>query len=103
MHLNPFTNALLAAGYIWTVVSFMHMISPPPDTPDTWLTPIVALSLLVFSVALMGFLFFYRPVVLLLEDKKEEAVRYFLKTLGTFGAITVAVISSLVLLFGASI
>jgi hypothetical protein len=103
MHLNPFANAIIAAAYIWGVVSLIQLISPGPDTPDTWLTPIMALSLLVFSVALMGFLFFYRPVVLLLENKKEEASSFFLKTLGTFGVITVVVITSLVFFFGAAI
>ena len=103
MRLNPFAHAIIAVGYIWGVASLLQVISPPPDTPDTWLTPVVALSLLVFSVALMGFLFFYRPVVLLLENKKEEAVSFFLQTLGSFGIITIVLTISLTLLFGASI
>ncbi len=98
MHLNPFANAIIAAGYIWGVVSLIQLISPPPDTPDTWLTPIMVLSLLVFSVALMGFLFFYRPVVLLLDNKKEEAATHFLKTLGTFGVLTLIVVVDATLL-----
>ena len=40
----------------------------------------------------MGFLFFYRPMGLLMENKRDEAVSFFLKTLGTFGAITLLVI-----------
>jgi hypothetical protein len=40
----------------------------------------------------MAFLFFYRPAVLLVQSKRDEAVYFFLKTLGTFGAITVLVI-----------
>jgi hypothetical protein len=92
MQLNPFANAIIAASYIWGVTSFIQLISPPPNTPDTWLTPIMVLSLLVFSVALMGFLFFYRPVILLLENKKEAAVTHFLKTLGTFGVLTLVVV-----------
>jgi Na+-transporting methylmalonyl-CoA/oxaloacetate decarboxylase gamma subunit len=53
------------------------------------------LSLLVFSVAVMGFLFFYRPAVLLIENKKKEAVDYFFKTLGAFGAITAIVVAAM--------
>ncbi len=92
MQLNPYGNAIVAAGYIWGLASIMQLISPPPDTPDTWLTPIMALSLRVFSVALMGYLFFYRPVVLLLEGKKDLAASHFLKTLGTFGILTLIAI-----------
>lgn len=92
MRLNPFFNAGIAAAYVWGVEILIHFLSPPPNTPDTFLTSIIAISLLVFSVALMGFLFFYHPVALMLENKKEEAVSYFLKTLGAFGAIVFVVI-----------
>jgi hypothetical protein len=40
----------------------------------------------------MAFLFFYRPAVLLIENKREEAVSFFLKTLGTFGVITIGLL-----------
>ncbi len=99
MRLNPFLNAAIAAAYVWGVVLSIHFLSPPPNTPDTPITSIIALSLLVFSAAVMGFLFFYRPVVLIVEGKKEQATAYFLKTLGTFGAIALAVISTLTLLY----
>ena len=92
MQLNPYGNAIVAAGYIWGLASIMQLISPPPDTPDTWLTPIMVLSLLVFSVALMGYLFFYRPAVLLLENKRDAAATFFLKTLSTFGILTLIAI-----------
>lgn len=83
-------NAAGAAAYIGAIgLIFQYISSFRSDTPDTFLDPILALSLLVFSVAVMGFLFFYRPVVLLIEGKREEAVSFFLKTLGTFGVITV--------------
>lgn len=72
----------------------MHFISSiRHDTPDTLLDGVGVMSLFVFSAAIMAFLFFYRPVVLLIEHKKAEAVSYFLKTLGTFGVITVVVLT----------
>jgi hypothetical protein len=100
MRWNPFLNAAVAAGYIWGIVLLLQFITSfRANTPDTLLDPIGAISLLVFSVALMGFLFFYRPVTLLLEDRKKEAVSYFLKTLLTFGAIALAAIALLTLLY----
>lgn len=63
------------------------------DTPDTLLDSMGVLSLFVLSAAVMAFLFFYQPVSLLIENKKTEAVSYFLKTLGTFGVVTVLVLT----------
>ena len=92
MKWNPFLNALGAAAYIWGIALLFYFLETVRgDTPDSFIDPIGALSLLVFSVATMAFLFFYRPVVLLLDGKKEEAVSYFLKTLFSFGALTLLV------------
>jgi hypothetical protein len=93
MRWNPFINATGAAAYIWGIgLLFQYISSTMHNTPDTIFDPIAALSLFVFSAAVMGFLFFYRPTVLLLEHKRAEAVSFFLKTLGTFGAITILLI-----------
>ncbi len=93
MRWNPYINALGAAAYVWAIgFLFQYIGSIRHDTPDRLTDPIMALSLLVFSAAVMGFLFFYRPVVLLIENKKEQAISFFLKTLVTFGAITLVVI-----------
>ncbi len=90
MKLNPYLNAILAGLYIWGLaLLFQFVIGTHADEPDTWIAPILALSILVFSVALMGFLFFYNPLVLLIENKRNEAVSYFLKTIGTFGLILI--------------
>lgn len=93
MKWNPFLNALAAAAYIGAVALFVHyMSSIRHDTPDTLLDSIGFISLFVCSAAIMAFLFFYQPVVKLLEGKKSEAVSYFFKMLGTFAAITIAVL-----------
>jgi hypothetical protein len=95
MKWNPFLNALAAAAYIAGVTLFMHFIeSIRHDTPDTVLDSMGVLSLLVCSAAVMAFLFFYQPLVRLLENKKAEAVRYFLTTIGIFGLIMVAILTS---------
>lgn len=90
MKLNPYLNAAAASAYIGALVQFMQYItSIRHDTPDTLIDGIGAVSLFVFSAAVMAFIFFYHPVVLLIENKRAEAVSYFLKTLVTFGVITV--------------
>jgi hypothetical protein len=53
------------------------------------LFPMIMLSLLVLSVSVMAFLFFYQPVVLLLDGKRDEALAFFLRTVGTFAAGTI--------------
>ncbi len=94
MKWNPYINAAAAAAYIGAVALFMQFIeSLRHDTPDTLLDGMGILSLFVFSAAVMAFLFFYRPAVLLIERKRAEAVAYFLKTLGIFGAITLVLLT----------
>jgi hypothetical protein len=87
---NPYMYALIALIYIGAVSSFMRFIeSIRHNTPDTLFDGVGFLSLFVCSAAVMAFLFFYQPVVLLIEGKKHEALVFFLKTLGTFGFTTV--------------
>ena len=90
---NPYHNALLAAAYIVFVVL---LISYGPalvrDKPDTILAPMAMLSLLVFSVAFMGYIFFFQPVLMYLDGQKREAVEFFTKTLVAFAVITGIVI-----------
>lgn len=94
MKWNPFLSALAAASYIAAVGLFMQFIqSLRHDTPDTLLDSMGVLSLFVFSAAVMAFLFFYQPILRLIENKKTEAVSYFLKTLGIFGVLTIVVLT----------
>jgi len=94
MKWNPFFNATTAAAYIATVALFMQFIqSLRRDTPDTLLDGMGVISLFVFSAAVMAFLFFYQPIRMLIENKRAEAISYFLRTLGIFGAITVVMLA----------
>ena len=94
MKWNPVLNALAASAYIGGIVTFLHFIeSIRRDTPDTLLDGLGVISLFVFSAAVMAFLFFYEPAIRLLENKRKEAVTYFLQTLGIFGLITIAVLT----------
>ncbi len=85
---NPLLNALSAAAYIVGIVSLISL-GESMDQPETILIPIVMLSLFVLSAAIMGFIFFYHPVLLFLEGKKGDAVALFLKSLGFFACITI--------------
>lgn len=94
MKWHPFINALAASAYIAIVVRFIHFLeSFRHDTPDTLIDGMGAISLLVFSAAVMAFLFFYHPVCLLMDSKRQEAVSYFIKTLGLFGLITIGILT----------
>lgn len=86
---NPIINAICASAYIFTVVLIMTTVTKPLENkPDTFFAPIVALSVLTLSVAVMAYLFFYQPVMLLTDGKKKEAVDLLVKTIGSFGVIT---------------
>ena len=85
---NPLINALSASAYIVLVVSIMSYAGQHTQGPDGLIVPITMLSLFVLSAAVMGFLFFYRPVQMYLDGEKKGAVDLFLKTVAVFAAIT---------------
>jgi len=94
---NPIINALSASLYIILGVTIMSIVTEPlKNKPDTFFAPIVFLSLLTLSVAVMAVLFFYQPLILFTEGKKKTAINLFLKTIGIFAIITV---TALILLF----
>lgn len=94
---NPILNAFAASAYIILGVTVMSLVTAPlRNKPDTFFAPIVFLSLLTLSVAVMAFLFFYQPLMLFIEGKKKEAVNHFVKTVSIFAVITGV---ALVLLF----
>jgi hypothetical protein len=92
---NPLINALAAALYIIAVASFMYYGPRLAGPVDSVIIPIAMLSLFVLSAAVMGTLFFYQPVLLCLDGKKQEATTLFLKTLGTFALITLLIFVTL--------
>lgn len=94
---NPIINALSASVYIILVVTVMTFVTQPlKNKPDTFFAPITMLFVLTLSVAVMAYIFFYQPLQLFIEGKKNEAVNLFIKTVGIFAAITVI---TLILLF----
>lgn len=97
MFKNPILNALSASTYIILVVVIMNFVSQSlRNKPDTFFAPVMFLSVLTLSAAVMAFLFFYQPLQLFIDGKKKEAVNLFVKTTGFFALFTVVV---LILLF----
>ena len=86
-------NAALMALYVSAISSFLFYIPKIFDNtkPDTVLAPIMMLSLLVFSAALVGALIFGKPILWYLDGKKKEAVSLLFYTLGGFLIITIGV------------
>lgn len=91
MNKKSIYHAILAAGYITMLVSFMSLISESLQTQeDNIFMPISMLAMLVLSVAVMAYLFFYDPVLLLLDGKRPEAVTLFLGTIAVFAVLAVS-------------
>ncbi|PJA50937.1 hypothetical protein CO168_02460 [Candidatus Shapirobacteria bacterium CG_4_9_14_3_um_filter_36_12] len=97
MSKSPLINAFCAWVYILLGVTIIHFVTLPlKNKTDTFFAPIIFLSLLTLSVAVMAFLFFYQPLQLFIEGKKKDEVNLFVKTVSIFAAITAV---TLVLLF----
>jgi len=85
---KPFLFALLAVLYIVLLVLGFNLA--PKNMPDnTILIPMAMLGLLVLSVVVMGFLFFYEPLRLYMENQKKEAVIFLGKTVAVFACFVV--------------
>ncbi len=86
---KPFLLALVAAVYIVFIVLSINTFSS--FLPENHIIiPIVMLGLLVLSVAVMAFLFFYEPVQLLIEKRQKEALKLFTQTVGFFTCFVIA-------------
>ncbi len=85
---NPIMNASSATLYIIFVALFMFYGSRLFGPKDTILAPIAMISLFTLSAAMMGYLFLYQPLQLLLDGHKKRAVNLFLQTVGVFAGIT---------------
>ena len=85
---NPIVNAVGAGVYIVLLVTLINYVSrTKPDDGIT--TPMLVLSLLTLSAAVMGYLFLSQPIQFYLDGKKKEAVAFFLRTVAAFAVITV--------------
>ncbi len=97
MNKNPLLNALAALAYISLVATVMNFGSRLANQPDTFIAPIAFISLFTLSAAVMGYIFCYQPLVLLIDGKKKQAVKLFLQTVAIFGVITATILGLLFL------
>ncbi len=96
---KPFLYASGAALYIFIIVLVINTVTHTlQNKSDTIIIPMVMLSLFVLSAAIMGFLFLFEPLHLLIENHKKEAIVLFAKIVGFF-ACFVAVFTILLFLF----
>lgn len=95
MKINPFINALAMVIYILAVVGIISALQSP-NTPDKGiLAPIFLLSLFTLSAAVMAFLFFYQPFKLYFDNRRKDALMYFMKTAGYLAVVVFISFSSL--------
>ncbi len=89
---HPLGRALLTVLYIGGVVLFVGNMETIVGAEESLWFPVLALTLLVLSAATTGALVLGRPIMLYLEGKKGEAIRFFAQTLGwLFGLLVVLV------------
>ena len=90
---NPFYNALAAITYIVTLVSTAILLPRFLGGPEESIFyPMLGLSVFVLSASVMAYLFFYQPLLMILDGKREEGVKLFLKTIGVFAIATAALL-----------
>ena len=88
---NPFINALSATLYITAVATIPYFGKELFGDGKSFLIPIAMISLFTLSAAVMGYLFLYQPLLLLLDGHKKSAVQLFLQTVAAFAGITLIV------------
>lgn len=90
--MKPILHAAGAALYIASVVWIIDFAtSGSGDGELGLLAPVLALSLLVLSVCVMAYLFFYKPVTLYVEGSKQEAIRFFFTTVLSFSVFVLVI------------
>lgn len=89
---NPLVNGVSASLYIFLVVALMTWGEKVIPREDTFMAPIVFLSLFTLSAAVMGYVFCFQPATLYFDGKKKQAIQLFLKTLIVFATITIALV-----------
>ena len=98
MTTNPFYNALLAIAYIVGLVSIAFLGPRLLGGPEeSIIYPMLGLSVFVLSAAIMAYLFFYQPILMLIDGQREKAIKLFLHTVAIFGvAIMLMILASVI-------
>jgi hypothetical protein len=88
---NPFINAFSATVYITAVATIPFFGKNLFGSGNSFLIPIAMISLFTLSAAVMGFLFLYQSLLLLLDGHKKNAIKLFLQTVAAFAGITIGI------------
>lgn len=80
--LISFLNSIGVAIYVTGVSLVMRNGEKIFGKMDTFLGPIVFLLLFVLSAAITGTLVLGRPIILYLENRKADAIKLFIYTIG---------------------
>ena len=89
---NPFLNAVAATTYIVLIATTMNFLGQQTQGDDGFSAPILGLSLLTLSAAVMGYIFLSMPLRMYLDGEKKGAVDLFLKTVGVFAGFTIVIL-----------
>ncbi|MDD2758132.1 MAG: hypothetical protein PHD72_02010 [Patescibacteria group bacterium] len=90
LQLAAFFNALGVSVYVAIVVLIMQNAERIFGKVDNLLGPVTLLMLFVVSAAITGALVLGKPVLYYLDNKKAEAVKLFLYTVGWLFVLVVA-------------
>lgn len=97
---RSFIHALLAYAYIVGIAAFFNLgVEKMFKNVPEFFGPIIMLSLLVLSAAVMAILVFGKPVLLYLDNQKKDAVTMLFYTLGCLAAVFVITVSILLILY----
>lgn len=91
MSKNPLLNGLVSSAYIFVLVLFLDYGMRTSRVSETFVVPVIMISVFTFSAAVMSYLFVYQPLQLYFDGKKKEAITLFLQTTAVFGTITLTI------------
>ncbi len=96
---NPIVNALLAAAYIGALVGALStFVDSSLEQTAPLLIPLLMISLVTLSAAVMGVIFFYQPFRMYFDGQKEQAVKLVAQTIGAFAAMVIALLAVVITL-----
>lgn len=98
---HPIFRAALASAYIGCVVLVIHGLSILADDGGNdgfLIIPVAMLSLFVLSAAVMGYLFLSEPVMLFMDNRRKEAIAFFLKTVAAFAVFAALAVLGVILI-----
>lgn len=92
--------ALLAYAYIFCIAMFFNFgLKKTFGNVPEFFAPIIMLSLLVLSAAVMAILIFGKPILLYLDNQKKDALTMLFYTVGCLAIIFVITVSILLILY----